>query len=573
MRRTGWLIGGAALVLLAGSGWLMAAEQARSQAASAMELLEASLPPGSSVTYGELRISPTGTTRIDRLRIRLGPEGRPGALTTAETLELEGVRPDGRIGRASCTGLVSDEAGTRVEVGSFAVQDVQPATFAALLGGPSVPEANAGAITAERLALDHGGDRVRMDRMALAGVEAGRFRDLSAGGVKLTSSSSHEVVEVRQVRAAMLDLARVDWPALSSAMAEQTAAREDPAAFLAMARTLLTLADGTARDLELAGLSATSAAAPGASVQLQGASIAELSGARLGPVQLTGLAVNSPDAGLTFEAARYRMDFDPFPLAELRAAATQLPRTPEGAAELRRQLAAVTGRYEGGVDRLVIDGRGSGVKAGAGQLRFAGSTDALRMQTQGWIDALALELGRTPGGGSGPGSLARALGDLTGSMRAAWSTDRRAGTASLDSMGLDLDGLAAIQADGVAGMPADGSTLGPDPAAFSLVRARLVYTDRSLLLRLLTAWGEPSGLAPEMVADAFAGMIANPSTTPWLNRPARTALAQFLRQPGRLQIELAPAAPLSGGELLGLALQRPSSFAATAGLRVSATPP
>ena len=311
-----------------------------------------------------------------------------------------------------------------------------------------------------------------------------------------------------------------------------------------MARTLLTLADGTARDLELAGLSATSASAPGASVQLQGASVAELSGARLGPVQLTGLAVNSPDAGLTFEAARHRMDFDPFPLAELRAAATQLPRTPEGAAELRRQLAAVTGRYEGGVDRLVIDGRESGVKAGAGQLRFAGSTDALRTQTQVGIDALALELGRTPGGGSGPGSLARALGDLTGSMRAAWSTDRRAGTASLESMGLDLDGLAAIQADGVAGMPADGSTLGPDPAAFSLVRGRLVYTDRSLLQRLLTAWGEPSGLAPEMVADAFAGMIADPSTTPWLNRPARTALAQFLRQPGRLQIELAPAAPL-----------------------------
>ena len=55
MRRTGWLIGGAALVLLAGSGWLMAAEQARSQAASAMELLEASLPPGSE---GKLRRAP-----------------------------------------------------------------------------------------------------------------------------------------------------------------------------------------------------------------------------------------------------------------------------------------------------------------------------------------------------------------------------------------------------------------------------------------------------------------------------------------------------------------------------------
>ena len=96
MRRTGWLIGGAALVLLAGSGWLTAAEQARSQAASAMELLEASLPPGSGVSYGELRISPAGTTRINRLRIRLGPEGRSGALTTAETLELEGVRPDGQ---------------------------------------------------------------------------------------------------------------------------------------------------------------------------------------------------------------------------------------------------------------------------------------------------------------------------------------------------------------------------------------------------------------------------------------------------------------------------------------------
>ncbi len=74
-------------------------------------------------------------------------------------------------------------------------------------------------------------------------------------------------------------------------------------------------------------------------------------------------------------------------------------------------------------------------------------------------------------------------------MRMAWSADRQAGTAALDALGLELGGLAALQASGSLVIPEEDSLLNPDPAGVSLAGAWLVYTDRSLLQRLLTAWG------------------------------------------------------------------------------------
>ena len=57
MQRGGWLIGGAALALLTGGGWLMAAELAEDRARSLIKMLEQQLPQGSEVSYSRINAS------------------------------------------------------------------------------------------------------------------------------------------------------------------------------------------------------------------------------------------------------------------------------------------------------------------------------------------------------------------------------------------------------------------------------------------------------------------------------------------------------------------------------------
>ena len=110
-----------------------------------------------------------------------------------------------------------------------------------------------------------------------------------------------------------------------------------------------------------------------------------------------------------------------------------------------------------------------------------------------------------------------------------------------------IDGLAALQASGSLVIPEEDSLLNPDPAAVGLARARLVYTDRSLLQRLLIAWGEPSGFDAEMVADAFAGMLAESSVTPWLKSALAHCPCRLSPPTGAARDRAHPAGPAHPG--------------------------
>jgi hypothetical protein len=94
--------------------------------------------------------------------------------------------------------------------------------------------------------------------------------------------------------------------------------------------------------------------------------------------------------------------------------------------------------------------------------------------------------------------------------------------------------------------------------ALSVVRARLAYTDRSLVSRLLASAGGQGRPTPDVVADALAGLVTNPARTPWLDPGSRAALADFVRRPGRLEIEIAPTEPAPVLDALGIAATEPA---------------
>lgn len=575
MRRACWLAGGAAaLALLTGGGWLAAGELAERRATALIERLRERLPVGSEVAYERLQAPALGTTRIDGLEVLVGPAGSMRQRIAAASIELEGEGPEGRIGTLRLRDLVDEEPaeGIGASLGAITAENVEPEALIAMLGGPRTRDTATGAVTAERIELRSGGDRVSAERAALARFDAGRLHGLTLDGVTLAASGSRDELRVARLRLGFLDVAQVDWSALgrgpepdAAAQGAKAPGRERPAARLAEMETLLAAAEGLAREVEATGITATVDATPAVSLRVARLAAVELSRARLGPIEMSELVIDGEGVDLSLGHGRYDTVIAPFSLPELREAVARLPRTAEGVRELEERLAGIGGSYEGVVDRVVLDLPETGLRAGLGQARFDGTSGREGLRSRLAMDALVLDMRPDPG------TPLAALGTITGSLRSEWSVDRAAGTASLDSMGLDLDGLAAVQASGRVALPGGGIGLGADPMALGLAHAKVVYTDRSLLSRLLLAWGEPSGLPPEMVVDAFAGIIADPGNTPWLDEPARAALVRFLHQPGRLELELAPAAPLAPGRLLGLAVASPEAFARAAGLRISAS--
>ena len=325
-------------------------------------------------------------------------------------------------------------------------------------------------------------------------------------------------------------------------------------------------------------MSVTPADLSSAGVRLGRLTLAELSRRRVGPLALDSLDVDGPDTRLGLAGLAYDGVIERLPLDALRAALPGLPRTDEGAARLRGLLSDVAGRYDARLASLAVTRPSDGAGLRLDRLGFAGTAGGDRSGTSLSVEAFALDLGKLAAGIRDEADIAVAgLSRVAGRLLAGWSADRAAGRDSLDRLEIALEGLGdleiagAIQSSPVGAAPAASAT--EAIMAISLVQARLAYTDHSLVSRLLAVAGGKDGPAPDVVADALVGLVTNPARAPWLDAESRAAVADFLRRPGRLEVELSPPQPAPMLDALTLATTAPAELGARLGLKVRATPP
>ena len=94
------------------------------------------------------------------------------------------------------------------------------------------------------------------------------------------------------------------------------------------------------------------------------------------------------------------------------------------------------------------------------------------------------------------------------------------------------------------------------------------YDDQSLFPRILTLFGEQWGTTGEDYAAKLGDAL--PFLFPMLDESARGALGAFLKDPRSLTISVAPETPMSGGDMVKLALREPETLAARLKLTMSA---
>lgn len=365
----------------------------------------------------------------------------------------------------------------------------------------------------------------------------------------------------------------------AEAEADLAAGEEDGAgAAFAAAEAMLALAEGELGGLLIEGLSVTPADVSSAGMKLGRLTLGELSRRRFGPLALDSLDVDGPDVRVGLAGLAYDGVIERFPLDEIRAAVTSLPRTSEGWTRLQEILATAAGRYETALASLAVTRPADGAGLRLDRLGLSGTTGPERSGTSLAVESFALDLGKLASGVRDEADLASAgLSRVAGRLRTGWTSDGAAGLGTLERMELSLEGLGELEFEGAFQSPGgqSGLTSGSAEAlmSVSLVRARLAFTDRSLVRRLLAATGGKDGPAPDVVADALAGMVTNPARVPWLDAESRAAVASFLRQPGRIEVVAAPPQPAQVVDALGLAATAPAELGPTLGLKVRATPP
>jgi hypothetical protein len=506
---------------------------------------------------------------------RGGWEGLAGGRLSGVSLEgISGAGPDGLIEIA------------RASLGALDWNRVDAAALAtALTRFPGAGGAGPGGEgeVAPLVEEDDAGDEVVIAAEPLPQDEADEAPPEETTELPEAESAPDETTDLPEVETTPEEAAGGEEPLPPEGEAEgadlaAAAEDEEVGPVFAMVEAFLALAEGELGGLLVEGVSVTPADVAGAGVRLGRLTLAELSRRRFGPLALDSLDVDSPDGRFGLAGLAYDGVIERLPLDEVRAALPGLPRTAEGAARLRELLSDVAGRYEAGLASLAVTRPSDGAGVRLDRLAFSGTGGAERTGTSVSVDAFALDFGKLASGVRDEADLASAgLSRVAGRLRAAWGTDDAAGRGTLDRLELALEGLGDLEVEGAVQTPTAGGDAAASRSealmALSVVRARLAYTDRSLVSRLLASAGGKDGPTPDVVADALAGLVTNPARTPWLDPGSRAALADFVRRPGRLEIEIAPTEPAPVLDALGIAATEPAELGARLGLRIRATPP
>jgi hypothetical protein len=393
-----------------------------------------------------------------------------------------------------------------------------------------------------------------------------------------------------------LDWSRVDLQGLERAMTGMIVARAqaeeaqrtpapdsqpleaDPNAYLFAALDgFAAVAEGSLKGFEVKGLQLHPGGPETPRLSLAALRLDEVTRERIGPLRLDGFSGSDPELTLRLDGLGYDVVIERLPLVELRQLLASVPRDDAGAIQLASLLGRVEGRYTLGIGSLFAAPFGASGGVTLDDLSIAASASGERDQTTVALARFALDLAAMSESEEGPEAAAKlrsaGLEQAAGGLRASWGTDKRSRRASIDDFLLELDDLARLEVTGeIAG---DTSLLSPEQAwdQARLVRARLVYDDRSLLHRLLAAATGEGGMPPEMLGETFAEYVADPDSMPWLGPSSREALASFLRAPGTLEITLAPPDPVTPDTIRQLAFTMPQRLAPALGLQMRTTPP
>jgi hypothetical protein len=163
------------------------------------------------------------------------------------------------------------------------------------------------------------------------------------------------------------------------------------------------------------------------------------------------------------------------------------------------------------------------------------------------------------------------LTTITMSMTAGFSWDADKKTASLHDVGLKIDELGALSANGELGNIHTGAPADSD--AISLIHATIRYDDSSLINRLLGAGGKRSEKQIRKIRQQFAtGLLQNfvgLQPDPKL-APSAQAVSDFATDPHSLTITLAPPMPVPLPDLRTIAVTGFPNLINVLGLSVSA---
>jgi hypothetical protein len=477
---------------------------------------------------------------------RSGWEGLAGGRLSGVSLEgISGAGPDGlvEIARASLGALDWN----RVDAGALATALTR---FPGAGGGGAGGEGEVAPLAGE-------------EEVAAAAGEEPAVEPAPAGedGEEATAPPADDTTDLPEVETTEEEAA--------GDVADVAEAGDEAGPVFAAVEVFLALAEGELGGLLVEGVSVTPADVSSAGLRLGRLTLAELSRRRFGPLALDSLDVDGPDGRFGLAGLSYDGVIERLPLDELRAALPGLPRTPEGAARLRELLAGVAGRYEAGLASLAVTRPSDGAGLRLDRLGFSGTAAGDRGGTSLSVESFALDFGKLASGVRDEAELASAgLSRVAGRLRAGWGTDHAAGRDTLDRLELSLDGLGDLELEGAIESPsAEAVAASPPDAlmALSLVRARLAYTDRSLVRacwrRRAARTARRRTSSPTRWPAWSPTRRARPGSTP----ESRAAVADFLRRPGRLEVELSPSQPAPMLDALTLATTAPAELGARAG--------
>ncbi len=107
-----------------------------------------------------------------------------------------------------------------------------------------------------------------------------------------------------------------------------------------------------------------------------------------------------------------------------------------------------------------------------------------------------------------------------------------------------------------------------------LASAKLRFRDGALTRRLLAVQAEAMGATPQELAKSAPAMLDQPLarlSDPQLTGIIKSALAQFLADPGELTLDFAPASPVPVTEIVEAALNAPEKLRPMLGLNLTAS--
>jgi len=523
---------------------------------AAVARLRAGLGPDGAVAWRARRIDPvTGTATLDGLELRDAGGGR----LLAGQAVLEGLRADG-AGRATLTDLRIERTGGG-EAGRAALTAGRVVLAGVALpptgGGAAVDWANAAAeeATAEGVRVtEPGRGEAELGRLTLRGYAPGRVAEAVAEGLRFEDRSNGTTrIRLGRARLAGAVVPRVGQPFDPWALAADSAALEG-------VEVTATTPDGSLR-LGRAGLEnwgegrIGSFTAEGVAIGGTGADVGAVS-AEIGSARMTGVAARDTAKAWAEGVA------------------------PPGNAPGREQLMRLEGV-------AVSAGGARVVRVGAMNLRNAwdpaeAGTEVGTLAVEGvaidlppdwggsWLDGLGFK-------GIAAGiEVAARMQREAGRMTTDPFTIRAAGMGTL-GFTMDMRGIAVPR-------PGEPSASGDDPlavvAGWTIAGMTVRYTEEGLLRAVLAQQARQQRVPERQLRESYAAMaLQAPLPTgaggkePPAIRPAREAVASFLRDLGSIEVAIRPPAPVPMMTLMTLGSTPPEDAIRELGISVTSAPP